>query len=189
MVLAVVVAVVLLTDGCTTTTKRQWLNFFFDGVPGGNQGTNAAAGGPATNVIAGDENEPVRRPAQQPPQPAVFSHPPYLEGKCAVCHESLYGETMKKFPDACFACHKDFLSGEKVKHQPVEDGECASCHSPHDSLNTNLLVKTGNTLCLTCHDDPLAGAKFKHEAVELGDCADCHTPHASNFKGRAPAGG
>jgi len=150
----------------------------FDGVPGAATGTNTVAVAPELNgeevVVA-----PVAKPA--PPPPSTFSsHPPFLAQQCAECHGSATGMGLKApVPELCWNCHKDFLAGQKVKHQPVESGECADCHDPHQSENKYLLLKKGTELCLSCHDDPLAAGKIKHQAVEAGECLDCHAPHAT----------
>src|SRR5205823_9818467 len=68
-----------------------------------------------------------------------------------------------------------------VKHQPVENGECGSCHDPHKSDNKKLLLKAGEKMCFECHDDfkkALDKAKFKHDPTANGDCASCHNPRS-----------
>ena len=77
------------------------------------------------------------------------------------------------------------LASGKVKHQPVENGECSSCHSPHNSENKKLLAKPEGKLCFECHEDTrknLAAAKVKHQPVENGECSSCHSPHQSENK-------
>jgi predicted CXXCH cytochrome family protein len=69
-----------------------------------------------------------------------------------------------------------------VKHQPVENGECTSCHNPHQSDNKKLVAKAGAKLCYECHDDlqqAIAKAPFKHDPAGNGECAACHNPHQS----------
>jgi predicted CXXCH cytochrome family protein len=181
---AVGLAAVALTDGCSTGAKRQWLTYFFDGVPAETSGTNVVV---VVTTVKDTNAAPatVTQPAPAAPVLPGSAHPPFIKQQCQECHQSGDGQGMRApMPDLCFNCHKDFLAGNKVKHQPVENGECLSCHDPHQSENNKkLLIKTGKDLCLTCHDDPLANQKFKHEAVESGDCLDCHSPHATNFKG------
>jgi predicted CXXCH cytochrome family protein len=179
---ATILSLALATAGCDSTAKRQWLTVFFDGVPGPVTGTNVVA---ATTNLTG-ENVPVapEKPAPAPPPSTFSSHPPFLQQNCTACHASASGMGLKAPPpELCWNCHKDFLAGQKVKHQPVESGDCTSCHEPHQSENKHLLVKKGTELCLSCHDDPLAAGKVKHQAVEDGECLDCHAPHATNFKG------
>ncbi|MGA2178239.1 MAG: cytochrome c3 family protein [Verrucomicrobiota bacterium] len=174
----------LLLAGCSTETKYKWLSTFFDGVPVPGA-TNAPPPVVPEEMAAANSS-----PNALPPKPAVkvvnthTTHPPFADGQCTECHESKYSQGLKGTQNAvCFSCHDDFLAKARIKHQPVENGECSSCHDPHESEYKNLLRKKGNELCLICHDDPLAAGKVKHQAVESGDCLDCHSPHASNFKG------
>jgi predicted CXXCH cytochrome family protein len=183
LALAVVLAGSLLTTGCRSSTRHSWLTFFFDGVPA-ETATNSQAMTSGTNASPEKTAVAITQPATLKPAPNVV-HPPFAQNKCGECHDRASISTDAKLPllQLCFNCHKDFLTGQKVKHQPVENGECTSCHAPHQSPYKNLLLQKGNALCLTCHDDPLANFKFKHEAVESGDCLDCHAAHATNFKG------
>jgi len=174
---------ILFITACDTPARHKLLTVFFDGVPPLNPATNAA---PAVVSAAATSQTAVAPPPKPTPPPEnTFSvHPPFQERQCAECHESSSGMGLiTQPPQLCWSCHKDFLAGQKVKHQPVENGECGDCHDPHQSENKNLLLQKGNDLCLSCHDDPLAEGKFKHQAVESGDCLDCHAPHATNFKG------
>ncbi|HXF10340.1 MAG TPA: cytochrome c3 family protein, partial [Desulfuromonadaceae bacterium] len=178
--LAAILCGLWLAAGCASDTQHKVLTLFFDGVPGpGN--TNVA-------VVASEETPlPADKPAPPPPPPPVdlsSVHPPFRDQKCSQCHLPDTGMGLRQpAPKLCWTCHKDFTADQKVKHQPVAEGDCAGCHEPHRSDNKKLLLKAGNELCLTCHDDPLAGKKFKHQAVEAGNCLDCHAPHATNFKG------
>jgi predicted CXXCH cytochrome family protein len=175
---------VLLTAGCDSTTKRKWLTTFFDGVPPPHSATNATMTGvAATNTAAGSESGS-KAVAVVAKEPFYYGHPPFVQQKCAECHESGLGMGMKKkTPDLCFDCHKDFLTTAKVKHQPVESGDCNSCHDPHQSdKNKQLLLKTGKDLCFDCHDNFLDKAKVKHQPAENGECLACHNPHATDRK-------
>ena len=144
-----------LLAGCATETKQKWLTLFFDGVPKPGAATNAPVQtvgvqpAPATNA-------PAKAPAPPPP-PQLVIHPPYAKRDCTACHESQYSQKMKGKPgEVCFTCHQETqknFAAAKVKHQPVENGECVSCHAPHNSANKKLLVKTGEKLCYECHED------------------------------------
>jgi len=73
-----------------------------------------------------------------------------------------------------------------VKHLPVENGECSSCHNPHQSDNKKLLLKVDAKLCFDCHEDlqqKLTKAAFKHDPAGNGDCGSCHNAHASAESG------
>jgi predicted CXXCH cytochrome family protein len=95
-----------------------------------------------------------------------------------------HGPAYRSRRQLCWSCHKDFLAGQKVKHQPVENGECASCHDPHQSENKNLLLQKGNALCLVLPRRPAGGiSSSSTRRSRSGDCLDCHAPHATNIKG------
>jgi len=181
----IVLACLALLVGCATETKQKWLTIFFDGVPKPGAATNAplqtVEGQPAsTNAVA----QPVA-----PPQPQLIIHPPYGKRECTACHESQYSQKMKGKPgEVCFTCHQETqksFAAAKVKHQPMENGECVSCHSPHNSANKKLLIAKGEKLCFECHEDvqqQLVKARVKHQPVENGECSSCHSPHQSDFK-------
>ena len=170
-VLSGLLLAVLVLAGCTTQTKHQWLTFFFDGVPpigATNRVAVVASGLTGTNGMA-ESAVPASAPARVI---KLDVHPPYANRNCTACHESDYfAEDARQARRHLFylphGTANEFPAG-KVKHQPVEDGDCMSCHNPHQSPNPKLLLKTGPALCLTCHDDPLAAGKVKHQAVEDG---------------------
>ena len=174
-------ACLLLVAGCSGPAKQKWLSTIFDGVPVPGAATNApqaktAVAAQPTNAVA------QQTPVAQAPKP--YMHPPYANRQCAECHQA---QTSQKMPGkgaaVCFQCHKDTLAAGKVKHQPVENGECTSCHNPHQASNTNLLVQLPPALCAQCHDPFPKTAKSKHQPVENGECLYCHNPHSSNSKG------
>src|SRR5215472_7266693 len=170
----------LLTVGCNSATKRKWLTTFFDGVPPEHPPTNTVVAAAETNQVAAAAS----KSASPAPAENYYAHPPFSQEKCSSCHASQFGQAMKKqAPELCWDCHKDFLATMKVKHQPVENGECKSCHDPHQASNTNLLVKIGKDLCLDCHDPPVNKGKSKHQPAENGECLACHNPHAAGQKG------
>src|SRR6266568_8076165 len=134
LVLVVSVGGLLLTEGCSSATKRKWLSFFFDGVPPETSASSTPTGsanGSDTNAV--QPGVVVTKPARfSPPTPVI--HKPFEENKCTKCHQSEFSmELVAKPPKLCFNCHKDFLATARVKHQPVENGECKSCHDPHQS--------------------------------------------------------
>jgi predicted CXXCH cytochrome family protein len=174
----------LVLVGCATEKNRKWLTFFFDGVPGANANTNAPSveydenGKPLDKVVVAQTNQ------KAAPRPKFDAHPPYEDKKCNECHESRFSVKMKgPQTQVCFACHDDFLTKLKVKHQPAENGECSSCHDPHGNSNPKMLLQTGQSLCALCHDPFPKTAKSKHVPAENGECLSCHNPHASNSKG------
>ncbi len=111
------------------------------------------------------ETEPARSAV-----PAADEHPlPTVEGEqpCAACH-----------PDTAAEAQKPYL------HAPFAQGNCQSCHAPHDSPNAFQLVMPADQLCFTCHprSDDLAKA-VKHQPFAAGQCLSCHQPHGAEQKG------
>jgi len=93
----------------------------------------------------------------------------------------------------CAECHADSVarqSAATVKHQPAEDGECTTCHSPHGASGAGLLPGGDiNEFCGTCHDwqlhssHPIGKTAIdpRNENVSL-DCLSCHDAHGSGFR-------
>ncbi|HEU4382186.1 MAG TPA: cytochrome c3 family protein [Anaeromyxobacteraceae bacterium] len=125
-------------------------------------------------------------------------HVPVLEGiACLNCHAPhassgkglLRGGTLS----VCGKCHGDTLRRQErspSKHQPIEIGDCTSCHDPH-SGNASLLFVGANVvdMCGSCHD------WLKHSSHPMGekakdqrnrnlrlDCLSCHRAHGTEFK-------
>lgn len=157
-------------------TKHDWLCLFFDGVPGGPE---TSATNQQQAVAAATTNAAAAQVAQ-PKAVTRFLHAPYADNKCGSCHVMSFSQRIaKKTIDLCFACHTNFLATAKVKHAPVEQGECLACHNPHQADNKFLLVRKGKALCNECHDDVTLG-KFKHAPAAEGACLDCHRAHVSD---------
>lgn len=116
---------------------------------------------------------------------------------CLSCHAPhasrakglLRGESSK----VCGSCHGDTLrrsAASLVKHQPVSDGDCASCHDPH-SGDAPLFLTKGDVLetCGSCHD------WLRHASHPMGEkakdprnrnlrvqCLSCHRGHGTEHK-------
>ena len=166
--------------GCSGPAKQKWLAFFFDGVPVSGAATNNAQ---ARLVANSQGTNASGQPAAPPRLLKPYIHPPYAKRQCADCHQSKSSQRMAgKGATVCFNCHKDTLIAGKVKHQPVENGECVSCHNPHQAFNTNLLSQLPPALCGKCHDPFPKTAKSRHQPVENGECVSCHNPHSSDNK-------
>jgi|GEM_PF-1466105 len=172
-----VMAGLVLASGCSTQTKRQWLTFFFDGVPPEKTNVVATASGASvtgTNAAAGQ--------ATGASQVQVL-HPPYAEGKCTECHESKYSQKMRNnLGDLCLGCHKAFLVKGNSWHAPVASGECVVCHEPHQSSRKFLLTQVPSLLCAQCHASGEMASVAAHPANGNPDCTTCHDPHQSGSK-------
>lgn len=90
-----------------------------------------------------------------------------IETLCWTCHGGLRPEREKDFP-----------------HSPFATNNCVSCHVPHASNNSPLLITTSKSLCLTCH--PIGRELNRaqaHDPVANFDCMECHEAHASDHPG------
>jgi predicted CXXCH cytochrome family protein len=166
----------VLVTGCSTQTKRFWLNVFFEGVDKTNQVATAGAPGstPAKGVPAA-----VTKPADVP----FYIHAPFAEQKCAGCHESLYSQKMRpNLGEACLACHKTLLAEGKVWHAPAASGDCVLCHEPHQSARKFLLTQAPIALCAQCHEPADTARVPAHKGKGQVECTRCHNPHQSDNK-------
>lgn len=86
------------------------------------------------------------------------SHHPIIEGKvlCYDCHNP-HGAMSPSMVRAgninqlCYKCHPDKRGPYVFEHPPVEEN-CTTCHTPHGSIHTKLLVESLPNLCQDCHD-------------------------------------
>lgn len=112
-----------------------------------------------------------------------------LPDDCEMCHTS----TGRKHPSArykgfslaaegselCFTCHETIES--KGAHQPIKKDKCSSCHHPHGSQYSKLLLNPPEKLCASCHDMKFTEKSKVHPIIELDGCQTCHDPHRSDF--------
>jgi predicted CXXCH cytochrome family protein len=138
---------------------------------------------------------------------------------CMHCHEP-HASTQKKLlrleeANLCGTCHKDTMEwqarlAEKEKqekaalkgrpekgaftHQPVQGGDCSSCHLPHASDNDHLMRQASVVEgCGACHD------WLKHTSHPMGekytdlrnknlkvDCLSCHRAHGTGNRYMIP---
>jgi len=134
---------------------------------------------------------------------------PALSMGCTACHTAVNAKTVPhkisgkiakglsaKQPELCYGCHDKSMFEKKVVHPAVSMG-CTTCHSPHASNTSPLLIKTVPVLCKTCHESNATG-KHILAGYGLGDhhptqgkpnpahpnkelsCVSCHTPHSSD---------
>ncbi|BDG02696.1 cytochrome c3 family protein [Anaeromyxobacter oryzae] len=91
-----------------------------------------------------------RRLAPIPRDQAVSSHGPFEMGACDTCHAR--NDPRNPGPasvtnDACFECHDEFRGSAPVKmeralHPRAGATNCVGCHTPHNSRNRKLLLRT-----------------------------------------------
>jgi len=120
-------------------------------------------------------------------------HKPVQEGICTGCHEvaedplkatkhpdHLVITLVRKGADLCARCHEP-KNRKGVVHAPLKNGECATCHDPHQSAHKGLLKEDERSLCFRCHkkqEEALKTGTVVHAPVKQS-CVKCHDPHES----------
>ncbi len=86
------------------------------------------------------------------------SHHPIRERKikCSECHDIHGGFGTKMIAansanELCYKCHAEKRGPFFWEHPPVEEN-CLTCHVPHGSNHSKLLVDKPPKLCQACHD-------------------------------------
>lgn len=125
-------------------------------------------------------------------------HHPVLEGGvgCIDCHNPHgdAGGAMRRLqlvPEyGCTSCHADKKGPFVFDHPPVAAGECQTCHSPHGSFNSKLLIRSQvHQLCLECHSLTPGVAVAQPPSIHdlrsprWRNCTTCHREiHGSNVR-------
>ena len=87
------------------------------------------------------------------------NHHPVPEGRmtCIQCHPPHHGVAMAgggtrllSQQENCEKCHQDKAGPYVFEHPAMREG-CTTCHSPHGSINANMLIERNANLCLKCH--------------------------------------
>ncbi|MEW6719744.1 MAG: cytochrome c3 family protein [Thermodesulfobacteriota bacterium] len=165
----------LLLAACGAHTKREWLTFFFDGVPPEKTESPAGAGQPVAS--APPKAAPAAFPAAKA-APEKVVHPPYRDRRCDACHESKFSHKLRgKTGEICLLCHRNLFAEAKFRHAPAEDGSCLGCHNPHESAEKHLLTRKGQHVCRECHDEKDLASAPAHAASGTALCQACHDPH------------
>jgi DmsE family decaheme c-type cytochrome len=86
------------------------------------------------------------------------SHHPVREKRigCTDCHNQhgAFGPKMIKADvvnELCYNCHADKRGPHFWEHPPVDEN-CRTCHTPHGSNHSKLLVQKPPLLCQSCHN-------------------------------------
>jgi len=125
------------------------------------------------------------------------SRHPILEGKtaCVDCHNPHGSSTEAQLiaptlNDNCYSCHQEKRGPYLWEHQPVSE-DCSYCHTPHGSVNNNLLTTRAPYTCQQCHSaaahpsqayDGVSTRSGSSNQYILGkSCMNCHSQvHGSN---------
>jgi DmsE family decaheme c-type cytochrome len=125
------------------------------------------------------------------------SHHAVVEKKifCTDCHDA-HGTPTEKLlrkatvKDTCVQCHSDKEGPFVFEHADNTD-DCRTCHSPHGSVNNNLLTVQVPFLCLQCHAGHRTGSTDPKElkGAFYTRCTDCHSQiHGSDLPSTGGAG-
>jgi len=114
---------------------------------------------------------------------ALPNHHPVPEKKvfCTDCHDPHGGNTEKMLRKdtvkaTCTQCHSEKEGPFVYEHADLTE-DCRACHTPHGSVNNNLLTLREPFLCLQCHpthrisDTTTAETKRAYYTR----CSDCHS--------------
>jgi predicted CXXCH cytochrome family protein len=180
---------------CGAHTKREWMAFFFDGVPPEKSESQAAAPAQPPATVDSKTVPPAVALARKAELERTI-HRPYQNRRCDACHESVFSQKLRgPAGEICLLCHKIIFAKAVFRHAPTEDGSCLACHHPHESSEKFLLTRKGQQVCRECHDEKdLAGAAA-HVSIGQAPCQSCHDPHGGEnriflktAKPAAPAG-
>lgn len=88
----------------------------------------------------------------------------------------------------CASCHADKKGPFVFNHSPVTARECQTCHQPHGSFNSKMLVRAEvHQLCLECHTltpdvaSPQPPSFHDIRSPRFRNCTTCHREiHGSN---------
>jgi DmsE family decaheme c-type cytochrome len=121
---------------------------------------------------------------------ALPNHHPVPEKKvfCTDCHDphggggekNLRGDTVKS---TCTMCHAEKEGPFLYEHADLSE-DCRACHTPHGSVNNNLLILREPFLCLQCHPTHIItnATTAEEKRARYTRCTDCHSQiHGSDL--------
>lgn len=177
-VLALSAAGLVALTACTAPSAKV-LGIFFDGIPTRSAPAPAPAAATAIKSVEPDPRVVALYLAARSAPPGV-RHQPYANRTCVACHESQFSQKLRgEVVAICQSCHAAYTATQPFPHRPVAEGQCLTCHLPHESTEPGLLVATTQKLCAQCHDSQKLGSTKVHADVMGGDCQECHDPHGS----------
>ena len=118
------------------------------------------------------------------------NHHPVPEKKifCTDCHDPHGGSTEKGLrkgtvKSTCTQCHPEKEGPFVYEHADLAE-DCRTCHTPHGSVNNNLLILREPYLCLQCHPSHRISSTTTAETKQAYylRCSDCHSQiHGSDL--------
>jgi predicted CXXCH cytochrome family protein len=104
--------------------------------------------------------------------------------------EGNYIPSEKPLQELCLSCHRkldpdivDQIENGSVQHDPVVNGKCTVCHTPHSTNYKKQLKAPLSEICYSCHQkmkELIIGSLYRHGPVIKNDCEQCHQPHGSD---------
>ena len=118
------------------------------------------------------------------------NHHPVPEKKifCTDCHDPHGGGAEKGLrkdtvKSTCTQCHPEKEGPFVYEHADLAE-DCRTCHTPHGSVNNNLLILREPYLCLQCHPSHRISSATSAETKQAYylRCSDCHSQiHGSDL--------
>ncbi len=107
--------------------------------------------------VRGQFNLPYHHPVPEGQMTCIQCHPPHK----GIAHVGGSTQLLSE-EENCTQCHNSKQGVFVFEHEAMREG-CVTCHSPHGSINPQMLTERNSTLCLKCHFQ-----QYKGGAVLIG---------------------
>ena len=126
--------------------------------------------------VRGQFNLPHHHPVPEGHMTCIQCHPPHK----GIAHVGGSTQLLSE-EENCTQCHDSKKGVFVFEHEAMREG-CVTCHSPHGSINPQMLTERNSTLCLKCHFQQYKGGAILIGGVDhtgrltQGACwnAGCH---------------
>ncbi|HEY5043171.1 MAG TPA: cytochrome c3 family protein, partial [Verrucomicrobiae bacterium] len=127
--------------------------------------------------VRGQFNLPNHHPVPEGRMTCIQCHPPHK----GIAHAGGSTQLLAQ-EENCLQCHADQRGPFVFEHEALREG-CTTCHSPHGSINAEMLTERNSNLCLKCHFQQvkngsaiLIGGVDHTSRITQGSCwtAGCH---------------